>query len=385
MMGVVLLAGCSSKPVDNVTKEPPTATTEQKEQQAIAEEVEQEVEKPMVEEKTNREIALAILDGMTLEEKIGQMFFARCPETDGAEVAAEYALGGYVLFGRDFQDKTFDEVVANIKSYQESVEIPMLIGVDEEGGTVVRVSKYPQFRTEPYKSPREIYLEGGLEAIDLNAREKSALLKELGINVNLAPVCDVSTNPQDYIYSRTLGEDAETTAEYTAVVTKATKESGIGTVLKHFPGYGNNVDTHTGVAYDKRTLEEFKENDFLPFVSAIEAGADSVLVSHNVMEDVDQSLPASLSPEVHYILRNDLGFKGVIMTDDTAMEGIKSFSDIDTAVLAVIAGNDLIISSNHAEQIAAVVTAVKTGGISLEKIDESVLRILLWKMELGIF
>ncbi|MGL4790853.1 MAG: hypothetical protein ACRCW1_05520, partial [Anaerotignaceae bacterium] len=115
MMGVVLLAGCSSKPVDNVTKEPPTATTEQKEQQAIAEEVEQEVEKPMVEEKTNREIALAILDGMTLEEKIGQMFFARCPETDGAEVAAEYALGGYVLFGRDFQDKTFDEVVANIK------------------------------------------------------------------------------------------------------------------------------------------------------------------------------------------------------------------------------------------------------------------------------
>lgn len=331
------------------------------------------------------EKAEELLSQMSLEEKVGQMFFARCPDINAVEDIEEYHIGGYILFGRDFENKTPAQVKENIKNYQEaSAKIPLLIGVDEEGGRVVRASKYKAFRDNPFPSPRELYSQGGLEAIKADTAEKAEFLKDLGINVNLAPVCDVSQNPNDYIYSRTLGEDGETTAEYISLVVEQMKEKNMGSVLKHFPGYGNNSDTHTGVAYDSRSLEEFESQDFLPFKAGIISGADSVLVSHNVMESVDNQLPASLSAPVHNILRQDLGFDGVIMTDDTAMEGIKNFTEIDTAVLAVISGNDIIITSDHKQQIDALISAIKIGEISSSRLDESVRRILIWKINIGL-
>ncbi|MGE4215414.1 MAG: glycoside hydrolase family 3 protein [Anaerotignaceae bacterium] len=333
---------------------------------------------------TAQERALEILEGMTLEEKVGQMFFARCPYVDAVIDAKNYALGGYILFNRDFEGKTPDDVKMNIESYQSATAIPMLIGIDEEGGKVVRASKYTAFRETPFLSPQQLYAEGGLDAIKADTTQKADFLKALGINVNLAPVCDVSQNPSDFIYARTLGEDAQTTALYTAVVTKQMDDSKIGSVLKHFPGYGNNVDTHTGVAYDERDMETFETQDFLPFIAAINVGADAVMVSHNVVTCMDDQLPASLSPAVHEILRTELNFNGVIMTDDTAMKGVKAFTDVDTAVQAVLAGNDMIITSDHRTQYAAVMEAIKTGEISSERIDEAVTRILIWKIELGL-
>jgi len=333
---------------------------------------------------TAEERALEMLESMSLEEKVGQMFFARCPDADAVNDAKFYALGGYILFGRDFEGKTPDEVKNNIKSYQSAAAIPMLIGIDEEGGNVVRASKYTSFRDTPFLSPQQLYANGGLDAVKADTAEKADFLKALGINVNLAPVCDVSLSPNDFIYPRTIGEDAQTTALYTAVVAKQMDDSKIGSVLKHFPGYGNNLDTHTGVAYDERDLETFQTQDFLPFIAAINVGADAVLVSHNVVNCMDSELPASLSPAVHEILRIALKFDGVVMTDDMAMEGVKSFTDVDTAVQAVLAGNDMIITSDHRTQYATIIEAIKTGEISSERIDEAVTRILIWKIELGL-
>lgn len=329
--------------------------------------------------------AQELLDGMTLEEKVGQMFIARCPETDAAQLAADYHLGGYILFGRDFKDKTAEQVTADIQNYQDAAEIPLLIAVDEEGGTVNRVSSNPNLRSSPFRSPQSLYSEGGLELVRSDAQEKCRLLESLGININFAPVCDVSQDPADFIYDRTLGRDAQETSQYVAAVVETMAEEGMGSVLKHFPGYGNNTDTHTGVAYDDRPYDTFLTSDFLPFQAGIAAGADMVLVSHNIVSAMDEASPASLSPEVHRVLREDLGFTGVIVTDDLVMDGVRDFAgDDEAAVLAVQAGNDLLCCTDFQTQVPAVLAAVESGEITGEQIDAAVLRVLTMKLRLGI-
>ena len=329
--------------------------------------------------------AQELLDGMTLEEKVGQMFIARCPETDAAQLAADYHLGGYILFGRDFKDKTAEQVTTDIQSYQDAAEIPLLIAVDEEGGTVNRVSSNPNLRSSPFRSPQSLYSEGGLELVRSDAQEKCRLLESLGININFAPVCDVSQDPADFIYDRTLGRDAQETSQYVAAVVETMAEEGMGSVLKHFPGYGNNTDTHTGVAYDDRPYDTFLTSDFLPFQAGIAAVADMVLVSHNIVSAMDEASPASLSPEVHRVLREDLGFTGVIVTDDLVMDGVRDFAgDDEAAVLAVQAGNDLLCCTDFQTQVPAVLAAVESGEITEEQIDAAVLRVLTMKLRLGI-
>ena len=329
--------------------------------------------------------AQELLGGMTLEEKVGQMFIARCPETDAAQLAADYHLGGYILFGRDFKDKTAEQVTADIQSCQDAAEIPLLIAVDEEGGTVNRVSSNPNLRSSPFRSPQSLYSEGGLELVRSDAQEKCRLLESLGININFAPVCDVSQDPADFIYDRTLGRDAQETSQYVAAVVETMAEEGMGSVLKHFPGYGNNTDTHTGVAYDDRPYDTFLTSDFLPFQAGIAAGADMVLVSHNIVSAMDEASPASLSPEVHRVLREDLGFTGVIVTDDLVMDGVRDFAgDDEAAVLAVQAGNDLLCCTDFQTQVPAVLAAVESGEITEEQIDAAVLRVLTMKLRLGI-
>ena len=325
-----------------------------------------------------------MLDNMSVEEKVGQMFMVRVPKENADKRVSEYHLGGYIMFGRDFDNKTKEEVMGNIASWQSAADIPMLIGVDEEGGTVNRISTNTEFRSEPFKSSQELYAEGGFDLIYEDTITKANFLKELGINVNFAPVVDVSTNPDDYIYKRSFGKNANLTSEYAEVVVRAMKESNIASVLKHFPGYGNNTDTHTGIAIDNRTLETFKENDFLPFEAGIKAGANIVLVSHNIVTNMDSNNPASLSTRVHEILRNDLGFAGVIITDDLYMDAISKNYDSSVAVLAILAGNDLICTTDFESQIPEVIAAVEDGTISIDRINESVRRILELKLELNL-
>lgn len=332
---------------------------------------------------TSSDTVERLLSAMTLEEKVGQMFLVRCPESGGAEAIAEWQFGGYVLFDRDFNGYSQEEAAGRIAAYQENAKIPLIISVDEEGGTVTRVSDY--FRDTPFWAPQELYAEGGWDLIASDTKEKAELLKSLGINVNLAPVCDLPESEEDFIYERSFGTDPELTSEFVVKTLEVMQQYQVGCVLKHFPGYGNNVDTHTGIAVDERSYEQFIKRDFLPFKAGIDAGAQAVLVSHNMISCMDPNVPASLSLKVHEQLRGQLGFGGVIITDDLAMDAITEFAgQKDAAVLAVEAGNDLLCCDDYEEQIPAVLEAVRSGEISESRIEESVRRILDWKEQLGL-
>lgn len=320
------------------------------------------------------------VENMTLEEKVGQLFLFRCPSEGAVEAVKKYHPGGYVLFGADFKGKTKEQVTSAIRSYQNVSAIPMAIAVDEEGGTVVRVSSNTNLSDHRYQSPQQVYAKGGMNAVYNDAAEKSKLLLSLGINLNFAPVADVSTNPKDFIYDRSFGQAAAQTANYVKIVVDAMNSQRLSCTLKHFPGYGNNLDTHTGIAYDERSLKSFQQSDFLPFEAGIDAGAECVLVSHNIVKCMDPERPASLSPEVHRILREELGFTGIVMTDDLIMDAIRDYTEGENpAVMAFTAGNDILLSSNIEEDYDTLLSAAQDGTISEDDINERVTRILAWK------
>ena len=326
------------------------------------------------------------MEDMSIEEKVGQMILARCPSDDTAisEISALNP-GGYVLFSRDFKDKTKSEVKETIASYQKASKIPMIIAVDEEGGMVVRVSSNRNLSSYTFKSPQDLYNEGGYELIKADTKNKAKLLLDLGINLNLAPVADVATNPSDYMFARSFGKDANKTAEYVKDVVEVCNSLNLGTTLKHFPGYGSNSDTHTDISIDKKTKEQFDTVDLIPFKEGIKSGVPSIMVSHNIVECYDKDIPSSLSKPVHDLLRNDLGFTGVIITDDLIMKGITNYTDgKNAAVLAVSVGNDMLISSDFKNDKNAILEAVKNGTISEDVINTAVKRILSWKYSLGL-
>lgn len=326
-----------------------------------------------------------MLDNMSLEERVGQLFLARCDDSCALEHIQQYHLGGFVLFGRDFDGQTPDSMTEKLCDYQSTAKIPLLIAVDEEGGTVTRVSSNPSFRHRRFTSPRQLYKAGGMEWVLSEESEKCALLKEIGINVNLGPVCDMATDPSAFLYSRSLGENASVTSDFAANVVTLMDSYGLGSCLKHFPGYGNNADTHKGIAIDRRSLAQLEGNDLIPFAAGITAGAGAILVSHTIVEALDAEVPASLSPAVHSYLREQMGFDGVILTDDLIMEAITdAYGAGEAAVLAVLAGNDLLCSSEYTVQYGAVLDAVLEGRISIDVLNAAVRRVLQWKMDLGL-
>lgn len=348
---------------------------------------------PKTREELEEEALQALLEGMSLEEKTGQLFFVKVPAENAVEDIMTYRLGGYLLFGRDTQGKTANELIQTIASYQAAAEkIPLLIGVDEEGGSVVRVSSNPHIRSEKFSGPQRLLkrADGELTAVKEQTREKSILLKSLGFNVNLNPVADVSTDPNDFIYDRTTGGDESAAAAYVWAVLEVQFRCGLGSVMKHFPGYGNNRDTHNGIAVDERPMDTFWNQDFVPFQSGIDFGkrhplGPAVLVSHNIVNCMDPDLPASLSPEVHRILREDLGFDGVVMTDDLAMGAVSQYAaEGNAAVMAIQAGNDLVVTTDYRTQIPRVIQAVKDGELLEKTLDAACLRVLRWKLELGL-
>ena len=385
---LLTLAACGTAPAEEQTSTPPQAAEEP-----------EEPPQPTAEELAQQQIQ-DILDGMTLEEQVGQLFFVRCPASEAAEDVAAYHLGGYVLFGRDYQNDagawlTREQFTATVQSYQDAAladtGIPLLIGSDEEGGTVTRASRNPNLFDQKFPSPQALAASqtetDSHSVFSSDAWEKNSALLALGINVNLAPVADVSTDPADFIYDRTLGQDAQATAAYVADVVSAMRDCGMGNVLKHFPGYGSNTDTHTGIAVDQRPLETFEASDFLPFAAGIAAGegTTAVLVSHNIMAAVDDALPASLSPAVHDLLRTELGFDGVVMTDDLAMDAVAAYAaDGSAAVLALQAGNDLLITTDYRVQIPQVLQAAEDGVLSAGTIETACRRVLTWKQALGL-
>ena len=370
----VFLAGCGGQ-ISETSPSAPTQTIPSPTVTAPAETTQPAVMDPVE----------SLLNSMTVEERVGQVFLARCNAETAPEDIKAYHLGGLILFSQDFEGETPDSLRQKIQEYQLLSKLPMLMAVDEEGGTVTRISRYSAFRDQKFPSPRDAYRSGGMTGALQNEQDKCELLSSLGLNVNMGPVCDLSDDPNGFMYPRSLGQTPETTGEFIAFTVDLMERSQIGSVLKHFPGYGNNSDTHVGIAVDSRSLEELEQQDLVPFQYGIRAGCGAILVSHTIVESLDGELPASLSPAVHAYLRKNMGYEGVIMTDDLVMQAITDlYGAGEAAVMALQAGNDLLCVTDYAVQYDAVLSAVLDGRISVETLDRAVYRLLKWKMDLGL-
>ena len=269
-------------------------------------------------EKTDR--IRQIIAAMTLEQKLAQRMILTSEKDIKKDKLEQEQPGGVLLFGKDFQGRKLRKVKKRVAQMKSVVTIPLLVGVDEEGGAVSRIGGLTNKNVPVFPGARELYEQGGTEAVYQDTLKKSAFLKKMGINVNFAPVSDVVENPASYMYQRSASGDAVKVAEYVKAVTGAMKEQCMGSCLKHFPGYGENGNTHTAYIVDKRILAEYEQTDFIPILAGIEEGVDMVMVSHIVMESVDSAHPASLSTEVHSLLREELGFQGVVLADDLNLE-----------------------------------------------------------------
>lgn len=330
-----------------------------------------------------------IMSKMTLDEKIGQLYFAHSTGNfvQMKQDVQKYHLGGTTLFAPDYKNKSKNQFNLEMREYQNVSKHGLFIATDQEGGTVTRINTNPKISNRKYPSPQEIYKKYGLAGIKREDSQVASILHQNGINMNFAPVADVAKNRNSFIYNRTLGEDYETTAKYIPVAVKAIQSQRVDSCLKHFPGYGDAGDTHTGFAQISKPLSNYEKEDLLPFKAGINAGVDSIMVSHIVIKDLDSQRPASLSPAVHLLLRNKLQYNGLIITDDLQMGAITDYAkkhNTNPDVLALRAGNDMLLGGNYQTGIPAIKQAIRNGLINPSQINHSVRRILLLKEKLGI-
>ena len=340
------------------------------------------------------EKARQVLNGLTLEEKVGQTLICHYtnvtysnPEDSykfAQGLVTNYHLGGFVLFKQDFSNNTPQGIKAHIDKIQSSTKIPLIMSVDEEGGKVVRISSLPAYGHSPYPYPQDLVASGGVNAVTADGVDKASFIKSLGLNCDLAPVADTASS--GYIYPRTYGGDGVDNAKYVSASVEAMESNGLGTSLKHFPGYGStSSDTHSGFAVNHLTKEELLYNDLLPFRAGLSVGGKMVMVTHNMYENIDSSNPASLSPAMYSFLRNEIGYNGLAVTDDLYMGAISSFVGSKSAcVLAFNAGADMVMTPYPDVEFPKMLAQVKSGGISTDKLNDSVLRILCWKIDHGV-
>ncbi|MCM1158667.1 MAG: hypothetical protein NC300_08570 [Bacteroidales bacterium] len=350
----------------------------------LAENSEEEQREREKQEERQADCIAECIAGMTLEEKLAQMMILTNARDITELKLKEIQPGGIIFFGEDYKGKTPEEVAKRVSGLQTCVRYPLFVGVDEEGGKVSRIAELDTEEPHQFKSARRLY-EAGLGEVQSETVRKCALLKKMGMNLNFDPVADVVDSPKAYMYERSASGKAEEVAEYVKTVTGVMREQKMGCCLKHFPGYGNLGNTHKRSASDGRLLSEYQEKDFLPFLAGIEEGADMVMVAHIVMKEVDAEYPASLSVKVHALLREQLGFSGVMIADDLNMRAVLSRMSLKQAsARAVAAGNDMIFSADAEASLQGMAEAVDSGEVPEEQIDASVARILQMKINLGL-
>lgn len=338
-----------------------------------------------------------VLGKMSLREKVGQLFIVRpealaensnaetAPATDRVDDAVisrieEYPVGGIALFSRNITSA--EQLPMFISDLQSSSKYPLFIAVDEEGGRVARIANSDFFNVASYKSMEDIGKSGDASKAEEVGRQIGSYLKELGFNLDFAPVADTNTNPQNIVIGdRSYGSDPALVARMVSAQLDGMHDSGIMGTLKHFPGHGDTKDdTHSGYVSIEKTWDELKECELVPFISALDK-ADTIMVSHITVTSIDK-LPSSLSYEIiTRKLRNELGYDGVIITDAMAMGAVAdNYTSAEAAVTAVKAGVDIVLMpQNLDEAFNGVMNAVTDGEISMERLDESVLRILKMK------
>lgn len=335
------------------------------------------------------------LSGMSLEQKVAQMFMIT-PEalTDYTKVTAagevtkqrfmQYPVGGVIYMAENLVDADQTrEMLTNMKNYSmEFLGFPVFLGVDEEGGTVARIARNKVFKVENVGNMSEIGASGNCDLAYQAGGTIGAYLADLGFNLDFAPVADVWSNEKNTVVKyRSFGSDAELVRDMVTAQIRGFSEQGILSAVKHFPGHGSTAaDSHKGAALVEKTLQELLECDLIPFQGAIEAGVPFVMVGHlSLPQIIGEDVPAVLSKEIITgILRGELKFDGIVITDALDMGAVTDYyNSAQAAVMAVNAGADMILMpENFIEAYEGVLDAVRRGDLSVERIDESVRRIL---------
>lgn len=334
------------------------------------------------------------LAGMTLHEKVCQMMFVTPEELtgeDGVTVAGDatrqalenYPVGGIVYFAKNLESQ--DQVKEMIDNSQKYSSIGLFVATDEEGGVVNRLMDTVG---TTYIGSMYYYKDDGDETAYENAYTIANDMSALGFNLDFAPVADVWSNPDNTVIGeRAYSDDYAQAAELVGNAVKGFNDGGVMCTLKHFPGHGDTAeDSHYSSAYVHRTKEEIMADEMQPFRSGIEAGAEFVMVGHLIVPDIDE-VPATLSYKIATgILRDELKFEGVAITDSFEMESIAdNYSVDDAVVMSVKAGMDMILQpKDMASAVNSIEQAVADGELSEDRIDESVRRILTLKESRGL-
>lgn len=354
-----------------------------------------ENKEPTVDEKVEK-----IVNNMTLEEKVGQIFMV-APEavdkdggittvfTENIEKEIEkYNLGGYILFASNIENPTQTQELIN--GLKKSSKIQPFVGVDEEGGRVARIGKNSAMGVEKIEPMAQVGKSQNYERANEIGTTIGKYIKNLGFNLDLAPDTDVLTDSNNTeIGDRSFGNDPEVVGKMATEVVKGLQSENISTVLKHFPGHGGSIgNSHQGFSLSNRTEEELKKCEIVPFKTAIENGADCVMVAHMSLPNVTgDNIPATLSKKVVTdMLKTELNFKGVVFSDSMSMGAItENYGTGDACVKAVEVGIDMVLMpENLDEAYNAVLEAVKNGKISQERLDDAVSRIIKAKIQRGI-
>lgn len=380
--------------------------SEEKQEEIKPEEQEEEKTEPQEEVLTEEEKLQnrinEIISGMTLEEKAAQLFMitpealtGMDPVTAAGETTRkaleEYPVGGIIYFRKNLVNpEQVRTMTANIQTYaMERTGLPLLLSVDEEGGSVTRFGNNPGFDFDASADMKAIGESGDpQQAYELGERLGS-FLYDLGINMDNAPDADVLSNPQNTVVrDRSFGSDCEVVSEMALAELRGLESQGVIGMLKHFPGHGATAgDTHEGYAYTDASLEEMKANELVPFADGIEAGVDVIMVGHISCPQVTgDDLPVSLSEKMTtQILRQEMGYDGFLITDAMNMGAVsENYSSSEAAVAAIRAGIDMILMPQDFQQAyEGILNAVESGELTEERIDESLRRITALKLKIS--
>lgn len=348
-------------------------------------------------------LVLEMLKRMSLEQKVGQMLVIRNLNTEMTPELEEDLMalqpGGYIVFNEnittlagtkqfiDDSREVIEQAGTVVMDDETIVKIPVLMSVDQEGGLVQRLQAITDETPEFVPAMAEIGASGSLDKAYEVGRLLAEECKSVGLNVDFAPVVDIFSNPENTVIGeRAFGSDKDTVAKMAVKVAQGLSDGGVVPVYKHFPGHGDTVaDSHFALPVVSKSLEELEQNELYPFRKAIEAGAEMMMVAHIALPNITgDNTPASLSPMIiSEVLRGRLGFKGIVVTDGLDMGALtENYSNAEIAVKAVEAGADLLLTPvSPLEARDAILTAVRDGVLSEERIDESVGRILRMKLE----
>ena len=340
------------------------------------------------------------LDRLTLEEKVAQLFVITPESLAGTDSDAAYAgeatrnafdtypVGGLIYMGENLLSRDqAEEMLSETRTIsRDRIGLTPFLCVDEEGGTVARISGVEGFDIEAYPDMSEVGASGDPERARSIGTEMGEYLRDLGFNVDFAPVADVLTNSENTVVKdRSFGTDPETVSAMTAAFTEGLQSQGVLGCYKHFPGHGGTAaDSHQGYAYADATLEDLRQTDLVPFRDGAERQVPFIMVGHISLPNATaEDLPASLSPEiVTGVLREEIGYEGIVITDGMNMGAIsQNYSSADGAVLAIEAGVDMILMPvSFREAYHGILEAVESGRISRERLDQSLRRILRVKL-----